>query len=247
MTGKEIVIDQRLILLRRHWRPNSQAHYLEGGSREDPLKLTIAISCEAGAPGPEVAKKLGKRLDWPVYDREILDLISKQSGLRTELLSTIDEHDPHWLQETITAFGHPGELSSAGYFKHLKRVLVTLATHGNCILVGRGATALLPPQTTLKLRIVEPLERRTARIARQYHLSEKDAEKRTRQIDLERERFIENHFHACNCDPHGFDLTLNMALLSPNQCADLILPLVRMRQQELVPSKSNVAATSGES
>jgi cytidylate kinase len=187
--------------------------------------------------------ELGKRLDWPVYDREILDLISKQSGLRTELLATIDEHDPHWLQETITSFGHPGELSSAGYAKHLKRVLATLATHGNCILVGRGATALLPPQTTLRIRIVEPLKTRTARIARQYHLSGKDAEKRTRQIDLERVQFIENHFRISINDPHGFDLTLNTALLSPSQCADLILPLVGMRQQLLVQAKSKYADT----
>ena len=244
MSGEEIVIDQRLILLRRHWRPNSQAGHKTAALPDERPKLTIAISREAGAPGPEVAEELGKQLDWPVYDREILDIISKQSGLRTELLSTIDEHVPHWLQETIVSFGHPGQLSSAGYFKHLKRILATLATHGNCIIVGRGATALLPAETTLKIRIIEPFKTRRARIARQCHLSEKEADKRTRQIDLERKRFIENHFHACINDPHGFDLTLNTALISPVQCADFILPLVRMRQQARVSPPSKGAATA---
>ena len=233
MADKKNVIDQRLVLLRRHWLPSSQARSRPDALVDDPLKLTIAISREAGAPGPEFAEELGKRLNWPVYDREILDLISEQAGLRTELLSTIDEHDPHWLQETITAFGHPGELSSAGYVQHLKRVLATLSAHGNCIIVGRGATALLPWKTTLRVRIIEPFETRTGRIAREYHLSDQEATKRTRQIDQERDRFIENHFRTGIHDPYGYDLSLNTAHTRPAQWAEVILPLVSMRQQAL--------------
>jgi cytidylate kinase len=240
MATQDDVIDQRLILLRRHWRPSDRIPTHVDALRDEPLKLTIAISREAGAPGSEVAEHLSKRLDWPVYDREILDMISQQSGLRTELLATMDEHDPYWLQEAITSFGYPGELSSAGYVRILRRVLATLAAHGNCIVVGRGATAQLPPTTTLRIRIVEPLEIRAKRIAKQCHLSERDAEKRAQKIDLERLQFIVNHFRVSIDDPHNFDLTLNTAFIRPSQCADLIVPLVKMRQQASLSMKSEV-------
>ena len=32
--------------------------------------LTIALSRQAGAGGTEVARRVGERLGWPVYDRE---------------------------------------------------------------------------------------------------------------------------------------------------------------------------------
>ena len=139
------VIDQRLVLLGRHWHDKPLKEHTATAEKEQRREVTIAISREAGSPGAEVAQEIGKRIDWPVYDREILDLIAERTVLRSELLESIDEHDRPWLVEALTSLSNPGEISSAGYFHHLTRVLGALSSHGRCIIVGRGATALLSP------------------------------------------------------------------------------------------------------
>ena len=224
------VIDQRLVLLRRHWQNEPWSEHLKSSQQERRQEATIAISREVGANGSEVARQIGKRLDWPVYDREILDMIAQRSVLRSELLESIDEHDRSWLAQTLSSFAHPGEMSSAGYFHHLTHVLAALGKHGKCVIVGRAATAILPEATTFRVRIIAPFEQRVHKIAQQRHLSYQDARKYTHDVDTERTRFISSHFQQDTNDAHGFDLVLNTARFTPMDCAELVVAAVKVHQ-----------------
>lgn len=229
-SSSEIVIDQRLELARRHWRYMPRPEHEPSPPRTSRREVSVAVSREAGSGGSEVAHEIGKRLGWPVYDREILELIAERSVLRSELLESIDEHDRNWLVETLTSFGYPGEISSAGYFHHLTSVLAALSGHGRCVIVGRGATALLPSAMTLRVRVVAPFEQRVQRIAHKQHLSYREAEKKTREIDKERAIFMACHFQRDLNDPHGFDLVLNTARFAPAECADLAVSAVKVAE-----------------
>lgn len=232
MNKQENLIDQRLVLLQRHWRnaPPAECSPPAPERNKPDRQLTVAISREAGSLGSEVAQELGKRLDWPVYDREILEMIAKRSVLRTELLESIDEQDSGWLTETMRSLGHPHELSRAGYFHHLTKVLAALAAHGKCIIVGRGATAMLPAASTLKLRVIAPLEHRIDQIAQQKQVSRSEAEAIVMRIDRERREFVSRHFHQDVGDPHRFDLVLNSDRYTPVDLAEMAWVAVRMRQ-----------------
>ena len=50
----------------------------------DEKKLVISIARSYGSGGLTLAKKLGKELGLPVYDREILRKASDQSGIKRE-------------------------------------------------------------------------------------------------------------------------------------------------------------------
>jgi hypothetical protein len=245
MTETSPIVDQRLNLLRRHW----QRHPLWQAAREPrserPKALTVAISREAGAPGMEVAREIGKRLDWPVYDRELIDLIAQQSGLRSELLDTVDEHDRNWLVEAVASFKRRDEISSAGFVHHLVHVLGALAAHGRCIVVGRGAAACLPRATTLRLRVVADLGDRVHRIAREQQLSEDEALDVVQRTDRERTKFVANHFHRDIHDVHNFDLVVNASRLTPATCAELaIKALQAMRDSGQEPEPASARAES---
>ena len=233
MNEKENLIDQRLVLLQRHWRnaPWSDFSPPTRQRKKPARQLTVAISREAGSLGAEVAQELGKRLDWPVYDREILELIAQRAVLRTELLESIDEQDSNWLNETMRSLGHPDELSRAGYLLHLTKVLAALAAHGKCIIVGRGATAMLPSASTLKLRVIGPVEQRIDRIAQQQRVSRSEAEAIVHRIDNGRREFVSHHFRKDVDDPHGFDLVLNSGRYSPTELAEMAWVAVRTRQR----------------
>jgi cytidylate kinase len=231
MTSSGGQVDQRLLLLRHHWGhhpvsgPRTKAPYQEKSN-----SMTIAISREAGSRGTEIANKLGQQLDWPVYDREVIDEIAKRTRLRTELLDTIDQQTPHWLVESLVSFGRPGRISGSGYAYHLPRVLAALSEHGECIIVGRGAAVLLPPEKTVRVRVVATLEDRTAHMSRLLDLPEKKTKEKVLQIDRKRAEFIQSHFHKDDTDAHTFDLVLNSSRLATDECAAIILQVLKSRE-----------------
>ena len=55
------------------------------------MKSIITISREFGSGGREIGKLLAKELDIPFYDKELLEMASKDSGICEELFVKNDE------------------------------------------------------------------------------------------------------------------------------------------------------------
>ena len=215
-------VDQRVELMKRHWRNlPSMEPSSEDAERSGP-GITIAISRQRGALGSRIGAELGKQLDWPVYDRELVNMIAQRSVLRAELLESIDEHDRPWLIETLTGLSHPGEISSAGYLYHLKRVMAALGSHGKCIIVGRGAAAFLPSATTLRVRVQAPLELRVERVASEMGITLEVARGHIEELERGRAAFVAQHFQAQLNDLTQYDLVFNTERLNATDCAGMI-------------------------
>ena len=79
-------ISESLERAERHWTEHHRP-----GESATATGLTVAITREAGSPGTTLARELGKRLDWPVYDHELVEQIAQDMGLRSSLLDSVDE------------------------------------------------------------------------------------------------------------------------------------------------------------
>jgi cytidylate kinase len=192
--------------------------------------FTIALSREAGANAAPVTRALGERLGWPVYDRELLQRIAGEMGVRATLLESMDERRKGWLQECLEAFGSGSTVSESAYVRRLVETLLALASHGECVLVGRGAPQLLPPATTLRVRLVGPVADRVKVVRQRFGISEEEAARWVTKTDAERARFVKDHFRKDPTDPRLYDLVLNSARLSAGECADLIVEALRRLQ-----------------
>ena len=137
--------------------------------------FTIAISRQRGARGSRIAEEVGKRLGWHVYDRNLVDEIAGDAGVAATLAETVDERHKNWIVQCIEAFMGAPTISEPAYVHRLVKVLLSLAAHGECIVVGRGAGFLLPPQSTLRVGLVAPLKERINRIASENHIADSEA------------------------------------------------------------------------
>jgi cytidylate kinase len=232
------LVDQRLQLLRRHWKRNPLWQHAPALRPQRDGQFTIALSREAGAPGLEIARAIGERLKWPVYEREVIDLIAQQSGLRSELLESVDEHDRNWLVEAIESFKRRDRVSTAEFVHHLVHVLTALAAHGSCVIVGRGAAACLPRATTVRLRVVADLGERVHRLASELRISEDKALSFVQRIDRDRAQFVARHFHRDVLDSHNFDLVLNASRLTAAACADAAVQALRDLENTATAARS---------
>jgi cytidylate kinase len=202
-----------------HW--DRQRH--AAGPGRAPAALTIAISRQIGARGTTVGRAVGERLGWPVYDHELLELIAREQNLRVSLLESVDERRTSWIEEAMTGFAEIPAVSEGNYARYLTETMLSLAAHGACIIVGRGAAQVLPAGSTLRVRLVTPLEDRIAWMSREQGLSHGEAARRVAELDHARVGFIRSHFRKDPTDPAGYDLVLNSSRLSVDACADLVV------------------------
>jgi cytidylate kinase len=213
-------VTEGLAQAQAQWRQRrSEAH-------KQTTPPTIAIAREAGCPGSSVAQEVGRRLSWPVYDKELLEHISQESGIRLSLLESVDEQPQGWLRQGMQAlFGVP-TISEQGYVYRLAEALLSLSKIGRCIFVGRGAPHILPDETTLRVRLIAPRDFRVAAYAQRFNVSPEEAARKVDATDHDRTAFVKHHFRHDPTDPLKYDLVLNMARWSVGDCADLIVDAV---------------------
>lgn len=207
----------------QHWE-NRRKHRMEGPDRPlHPRGLTIALCREAGTDGTAIAREVGKRLGWPVYDHELLERIAGDMGLQTRLLETVDERRMDWLSEAFQDLMSVPHAYEVTYFHGLVRTVLALGSEGECVIVGRGAAFILPGENTLRVHLVAPLAQRLERIRRRRDLSPRDAKRELERLDAEQSAFIRDHFGRDPGDPRNYDVIVNEARRGMDGCADLIV------------------------
>jgi cytidylate kinase len=207
----------------RHWEEQRRAS-LEGAAVGPGL--TIALAREAGTPGTTVAHEVGRLLGWQVYDYELLKRISQETGLRTGLLESVDERKGGWLKESFGAFLAVPSVSADTYVRHLVEIILALGSHGQCIIVGRGAAHVLPPATTLRVRLMAPLEDRIAATAKRLGLGQREAVREVERVERERADFVREFFRRDLADPRNYDLILNHSRFGTAGCAAVIVATI---------------------
>jgi cytidylate kinase len=228
MLGALTTVERQVEALERaqaHWERRRR----EAAERPQEVALTVALAREAGTPGTSVARELGRRLGWAVYDHELVEKIAQEMGLRVSLLESLDERNQHWLLEAVNSFSFSKTATEAGYVRHLVQTVLALGAHGRCVIVGRGAAHILSPANTLRVRLVGPRDERIEAAARRLGVSRAEAERWVDETDDRRARFVRGHFQKDPTDPANYDLVLNGLRWSVEDCAELIIQALRRR------------------
>jgi cytidylate kinase len=187
----------------------------------------LIISREKGAGGNAVARLVGQRLGWQVFDNEMVDEVAKQAHVRRQLIESLDERDKKTIQAIVGQLLKPEEIDTADYLGYLKQVVLTLGHQGNVVIVGRGARFILPSQFGLSVRMVAPIEMRIRRFADKANLSLAAARMEVQKTDRERVKLIRRHFGRDVTDPLSHDLMINTAAISLEEAAEVILAALR--------------------
>lgn len=213
----------------RHWRERGALLGRPPLAGTTP-SLTIAVSRQIGAGGSEIASAVANELDWPLYDREIVAKISEDSGVRAQLLEQLDEKRPNWFAECVEGFSEERHMSGAGFAIHLRRILVALYCHGDCVILGRGGAQILPTERTLRVRITAPRIWRVEQVARRVGSADQ-AERLVKETDRARDDFVKSYFHKDPTNVFDYDLTLNASRFNSADCAAMITAALHARQR----------------
>src|SRR5437868_10219359 len=104
-----------------------------------PAGITIAISREAGARGGSIARRIGKRLGWQVYNQELLEFLCANEVAREGVLAEVPAVAAEWIGGELTRLRRDREFDSRAEGNEMPRLILSLAARGQIVLVGRGA------------------------------------------------------------------------------------------------------------
>jgi cytidylate kinase len=200
-----------------------------------PAGVTIAVSREAGARGGTIARRVGKRLGWQVYNQELLEFLCANEVARQAVLADVPPDAVEWFDAQLERVRRDRGIDLGSEGSEMPRVILSLAARGQAVLLGRGAGFYLPRETSLHVRIVAPLAARVAHMADYSRLTREAAADLVRQRDERRAEFLLSHFGRRSTDVYDYDLVLNSGLLGEETCADAILAALNGKQDELEP------------
>ena len=104
------------------------------------------------------------------------------------------------------------------------------ARRGNCVIVGRGAWAILRDrQDVVRVFMHAPREWRIVHIVAETHVSTEAAAAEIERVDRARVAYIKEWYGRSFADARNYDLVLDTSRIPPAQCAAAIVAAVRGR------------------
>ena len=202
-----------------------------------PVWPFVTISRQAGSGGIKFGRLLADRLNrrhtplehpWHSLDRELVQRIAADHHLSTDLIDSLEKSSHSWIEEFIGGFSHTDQSpSDLAVFRRVMQTMRALARAGHVILVGLAGVLMTRDMPGgLHVRIIAPFEWRVKNLAKNDGLAEADARDRVKLLDKDRNVFVAKYWPRLTDHNEAFHITLNASLLSEEQMADCVVPLV---------------------
>ena len=206
----------------------------------DTKKVIITIGRQFGSGGRLVGHRLAERLGIAYYDKELINLASKESGICGEFFEKADEKTSNSLLKAFTMgfffffalFQNNDYLSNESLFQIQSDVIRKVAAEKSCILVGRCADYILRDnKDCLSVFISARMEDRIKR-ALEYNdkLKPENAEEFIRKADKSRASYYNYYTDKVWGAAESYDLCINSSYYGIDKTVDYILSFLNGKQ-----------------
>ena len=183
----------------------------------DGKHVVITISREYGSGGRFVGKLVSEKLGIPFYDKEIINLASKKSGLNADYIESIDQ-----TKKGSSYINNNDDLLYIAEEKVIKSV-----SKDSCVIVGRCADYILRKNKDLiKVFLYSDPTSKEKRAILYYGLKEKNVLKEIEKIDKEREKHYKFYTGTDWKNFSNYDIMLNVDKYGVEKTADIIVDYI---------------------
>ena len=195
-------------------------------------KTIITLGREYCTGGRYIAEDVAKALGIKLYDKELITMAAKNSGLSEEAVAASEKRHTHSLLYSLYTMGNELPLGDQVFILQ-SRIIKQLAEEGPCVILGRcGDYVLRERPNVLRTFVYAPLD---ARI--EFAKSRPDAKDmpnrlwETQLAKHDRARASYYNYYTENRwgEAKNYDLCLN-ATLGREACADLIVAAAKAMQ-----------------
>lgn len=201
-------------------------------------QFIITIGREQGSGGRLIAKELSQIMQLPVFDKELINMASEESGVNKEFFEKMDEKVGHstfgglfGLRNSLMDEVLSGNyLSNESLFKIQSDIIRKIAKEKSVIFLGRCADYVLKdhPQI-LNVYISANLNDRIERVMEMQNVKEKKAQEFIEKMDKKRKSYY-NYFSNKEWGiASSYDLCINSSILGIKETSKFIHQFAKKR------------------
>ena len=188
----------------------------------------IAISRQFGSGGRTIGKLLSEQLDIPLYDREIISHVAKESGFAESYVEEKGEYGSS--DKAAGMFINRSYYTSASnedtIWNFQTKFITEHAEKEPCVIIGRCADYILRNRPdVLRVFIHADMEKRTKRITEVYKITGDDPEKLLQQKDKRRAAYYQFYTDIKWGDTKNFHITLDSSAFGIEKCVQILKTL----------------------
>ena len=205
--------------------------------------FVITIGREFGSGGMDVGRLLSERLGVKVYDKELLQMASKESGLCEEIFRNHDEKPTNSFLYSLVMDTYSVSVYNASSYLDMPLnhkvflaqfdTIKNLAQKESCIIVGRCADyALAEHKNCLHVFIHADKEFRINHLMEGYQWTADKARDMIAKTDKKRASYYNYYSSKKWGDARSYHLTLDSGNLGIEGCVDMILKYVEIKKMQ---------------
>lgn len=195
-------------------------------------KYIITIGRQFGSGGREIGKALAESLGIPFYDKELISIAAKESGMDAEVFKNVDERATNSLLYSLSmglysfgsSFANNSELPINDRLYILQhQIIKKLADEGPCVIVGRCADYVLKDRDDcVNIFIHADIEYRKKRAIEIHNVQKNRAEQIVNKTDKVRANYYSFYSGQKWGFAQNYHLSIDSSNLTPEQAVKLI-------------------------
>ncbi len=194
------------------------------------MPYIVTIGREYGSGGSLVAKKLADALSIPFYDKKLIEIAARETGLSEAFIREAEQHRTSSFLYNLSFNSRNLPVSDQVFIAESK-VIKRVAGEGPCVIVGRCANYVLREQENcLRIFIHAPLNDRVQRAKEEYGIPADEVQACVLKHDKARAAyynyFSTGHWGSCR----DYDLTINSGTLGVDTAVSVLLDLIRKKE-----------------
>lgn len=194
----------------------------------------ITIARQYGSGGRSTGKEISKILGIPFYDRAIVDLAAKESGMDAGFIEDGEQKITTSMLFNVSTMGYGGYFTDAGssltdkIYLAESKVITSIAKKGPCVIVGRCADYILRDGFDVFTVFMSAAEHiRIERIMKEKGISEREAAKLIKLSDKRRSKHYE-HYTGHKWGAAGnYNLCIDGGKINPETAAKMIIDAIK--------------------
>ena len=203
----------------------------------------VTISRQYGAGGSSVAALLASDLKAEVVDKKLIEVVAGRLSMRPSEVEAEAERPRSLIDRLVRSFSSLEPSLGAGWAPpyadplfdprreviHLtEQVIREVASHGNVVIVGRGAGFVLRDVPGIfRVFLRAPGDVRARRLVERLGLTESEARRTMHETDSNRAAYIKQLYGHDWCDPDEYDLIVNTGRIGYEAASAMILVGIR--------------------